>query len=74
MTPPLEDLFDPLTLALLEVVELEQLAKADDGVEGGAQLVAHSGQELALRPVGALGLVPGRLGGALGQVPVGDVV
>ena len=74
MAARLEDLLDPLALALLEIVELEQLAEADDGVEGGAQLVAHAREELALRPVGALGLGPGGLGGALGQVAVGDVV
>src|SRR5687767_4238368 len=32
--------------------ELEELGIADDGVERRAQLVAHHGQELGLRPVG----------------------
>ena len=36
----------------------QHLAVADDRVERRAQLVAHVGEELALRLVGAVGLVP----------------
>ena len=38
---------------------LQHLAVADDGVERGAQLVAHVGQELALGAAGGLGRVLG---------------
>ena len=59
--------------------EVEQLRVADDGVERRAQLVAHRGEELALRPVrrlrvgprGALSLDLARA--LLGAPPVGDV-
>ena len=50
-----QDVVDALGLLLGQVVELEQLAEPEDGVERGVQLVAHAGQELALgrvRPVG----------------------
>ncbi len=39
----------------------QQLGEADDRVEGGPQLVAHRGQELALQAVGAHGLLAVRL-------------
>ena len=38
---------------------LEQLAVADDGVQGRAQLVAHVGEERALDPAGLHGLLVG---------------
>ena len=60
-------------LLLGEVVELEQLAEAEDGVERGAQLVAHAGEELALGPVGPVGLQLGLLEGLLGPPAPGDV-
>ena len=44
----------------LEIVSeqllLEHLGKADDGIEGGAQLVGHVGQELRLVAIGRLQL------------------
>ena len=45
---------------------------AGDGVEGGADLVAHVRQELALGPGGGLGRGAGLAGGGLGA-PLGDL-
>ena len=56
----LVDLFHVLALLGLQVGHQGQVGQADDGVHGGADLVAHVGQEAAL------GLV-GRLCGFLGQ-------
>ena len=50
-----EEVVEPAVGRLL----LEQLGVQDDGVERGAQLVAHVGQELALGAVGDLGRLPG---------------
>jgi hypothetical protein len=52
---------DALGLLLGEVVELEQLAEPEDGVERGAQLVALAGEKLALCPVGPVGALFGLL-------------
>ena len=43
---------DEVLLAAVGRVFLKDLAVADDGVERGAQFVAHIGQELALGPIG----------------------
>jgi hypothetical protein len=53
-----------LGVQLAEAAAGEDLGEADDGVEGGAQLVAHAGQEARLLVVDnlQLGLVPLRLG------------
>jgi hypothetical protein len=53
------------TLSSCEVVELEQLPEPEDRVERGAQLVAHAGEELALGPVGPVGVPLGLLEGRL---------
>jgi hypothetical protein len=58
---PAEDLAHVVELLGGEVVDLQELAEAEDGVEGGAQLVAHPGQELALGQVGPVGLGGGLL-------------
>jgi len=57
-----------LSSEAVNVAELEQLTEPQDGVEGGAQLVAHPREELALRAVGPLGLLLGPLGFLLGSV------
>ena len=59
-----EDVRDVLALFGREGPEelvLEDLREPDDGGHGGAQFVAHVGEELGLGPVGALGLKPGIL-------------
>ncbi len=51
-----EDVVDRLALGGREVVDLEQLGESEHRVQRRAQLVAHAGEELALRPVRRLGL------------------
>ncbi len=69
----------PLVLGELHQVVLEDLAEAQDGVERGAQLVAHVGQELALQPgdLGDVGVGDLQLAGAVGDLldlaPLGGV-
>src|SRR5215468_4240048 len=51
MPPRLLDVAEVLRLLVVDLAEhalREHLREADDGVERGAQLVAHVGQELAL--------------------------
>jgi len=69
----LQDVVDGLGLLLGEVLALEELPEADDRIERRPELVAHAGQELALRPVGGLGRVAGAAQGLLGLTPGGDV-
>jgi hypothetical protein len=69
-----EHVGDALGLLVGQVLQLQQLPEPEDGVERGAQLVAHLGEELALGPVGPLGVLLGLLQGLLGLAPVGDVV
>jgi hypothetical protein len=69
-----EHVLDALGLLGGQVLELEQLPEPEDGVERGAQLVAHPGEELALGPVGPLGVPPGLLERLLGAAAFGDVV
>jgi hypothetical protein len=56
------DLVEALAVLRLADVALEQVGHAEDGVHRRADLVAHVGQELALRPVGCLGFLAGCLG------------
>src|SRR5262249_29178845 len=69
---------DHLQLLVLLVVERasqplqDDAGEADDGVEGGAQLVAHGGQEGGLDAVGGLGLLP-PLALGLGPAALGHV-
>ena len=57
-----EDVLDALALVGVAAAHLEDLAEAEDGVQGRAQLVAHPRQELALGAVGGLGARPRRAG------------
>ena len=54
-----EDVLDTLLLLTGQVVHLQELPEAEDGVQGSAQLMAHPGQELIFRPVRLFGLVFG---------------
>ena len=56
---------DGVGLVLVGGLLLEQLAVADDGVEGRAQLVAHVGQEGALDPAGLDRLLVARASSSL---------
>src|SRR3954466_6972299 len=56
---PREDLRDALAIARIGDRQLQQLAEAEDGIERRAQLVAHAREEVALGPVGALGILAG---------------
>ncbi len=74
----------PQTFLLLRSerwIAVHQLAKAQDGIEGRAQFVAHIGQEDALGPVGGLGRLLSFFGGLFGlsqfllsSYPRGDVL
>ena len=64
---------DEALLAELRGFLDEHFAVADDGVERRAQLVAHIGEELALRLVGGVGLLLGLLQLALALLELGDV-
>jgi hypothetical protein len=68
-----DDVVDALGLLSAELLEPEELGEAEDGVEGGAELVADPGQELALGPVGLVGVASGLLQGLLGMAALGDV-
>ena len=70
----LEDLAHGLDLGLVQLLQLEELGEAEDRVERRAQLVAHAGEELALGPVGPLGVVLGHAQGVVGAAPLGDVL
>ncbi len=61
---------------LAEILDLllHHLAVADHGRERRPELVAHIGQEGALRPVGGFGRVLGGREFELGELAVGDVV
>ena len=61
---------DVVALLGVQVGLQGQVAHADDGVHGGADLVAHVGQEIALGPGGGLGGGPGLLELPFGPVPV----
>ena len=64
MAAAVEDVVGVLELPGIQVAEhpvAEDFGEAEDGVERGAQLVAHVGQEQALGAVG-------RLGGFLGLI------
>src|SRR6266542_844251 len=52
---PREDVTEALVLVVGELLQLQQLREAEDGIEGSAQLVAHARQVLALGLVGLLG-------------------
>jgi hypothetical protein len=70
----LEDVLHIAPLALVQLAEellAQHLGEADHGVERGAQLVRHGGQELRLVPVGGLelGVEPAEL--VVGPVQVG---
>ena len=72
VTSALEDHLDALALLVALGLELEQLREADDAVQRGAQLVAHTREELALGPVGAVGVLfrPATLGDLLLELVV----
>ncbi len=53
--PAAEDVFHVLAVPVSQIVELEELTKPDDRVQGGPELVAHAGEELALCPVRGFG-------------------
>jgi hypothetical protein len=59
--PAAQDVVDALGLLLAELLELEQLPEAEDGVQRGPQLVAHLGEEVTLGPVGPVGVPLGLL-------------
>ena len=58
--------------ALWEIGDRE-VRQADDGVQGRSDLVAHSGQELALGPVRLLRAIARHLKRVLGALPLGQV-
>ena len=64
---------DVLALVAVEVGEQQQVGQAEDGVERGADLVAHAGQEVGLLAGGLLGCVLGPAQEGLGAATLGDV-
>ena len=59
---------------VLLLVLQEDVGETDDRVERRAQLMAHVGEELALGPVGSLGVLLGRDEILLGSPPPSDVL
>ncbi len=55
--PPLRMYCDALLLEGSERLLVEDLSEAEDGVEGGAQFVAHAREELRFRVIGLVGLL-----------------
>ncbi|MNX80341.1 hypothetical protein D3C86_1119990 [compost metagenome] len=67
------DQLQHFALLFIQVGAGQGLGHADDAVQGGADLMAHIGQELALGAVGGVGGVA-RFGQGLGvALQVGDV-
>ena len=71
--PSLEDVRHVVALLRGDRVHLQQLAEAEDGVQGGAQLVTHPGQELALGLIRAIGFSRPH-DGVLHLLALGDVL
>ena len=57
MPPGGQDVRQAVALLGVEGVHLEHLAEAQDRIERRSELVAHPGQELALRPVSTIGFL-----------------
>ncbi len=74
MVPGLEDLGDIVVLEGGKVVEVEELGEAEDGVEGGAQLMAHAREELALGLISCFGFLLGLPQGFLRLLALPDLV
>ena len=68
VTPGVDDVADAVVLRGRQVLHLQKLAEAEDGVERRAQLVAHAREEFALGVVGALGFLLGGVHGFLGAL------
>ena len=71
--PGLQDLQDRSALSLRERLHLEQLSEPEDRVQRRPKLVADAREEIALRLVRAIGLLPGLAGLLLRRDPVRDV-
>ena len=69
-----QDLVHALELVFARIVHFEELTEADDGVQRGAQLVAHPRQELALGGVRSFCFALGRPQVVQRRHVVGDVV
>ena len=76
MAAAAEDVAGIPALALVQVPEHpvnEDLGKADNGIERGAQFMTHAGQELALGAIGGLRGILGLLHDFLHLFPLGDI-
>ncbi len=54
MTAAIQDVRDALLLTVVEWMQLQHLGKAENGVERGAQLMAHGGEKMGFGLVGLL--------------------
>ena len=64
---------EPIARLLIKRLLAEQLTHAEDGVHGGADIVAHGSEELTLGTVGRLGFVAGGTEDLLDPLSLGDV-
>ena len=68
-----DDVADAVRLRRRQVLHLQDLAEAEDGVERRAQLVAHAREEIALGAVGVLGFLLGLVERGFAGLALGDV-
>ena len=68
-----EDVAHPLPLLGGQILQLQQLRQTQHGIHGGADFMAHVGQELALGRIGTLGVVLGLEQGLFALFAGGDV-
>ena len=73
MTSPLDDHFSLLALAGSDEFAQQELAESEDGIERGAQFMAHAGQEFALGATGRVHFLHGLVQGRLDALRLGDV-
>ena len=73
MPPALQDLLYRVGVLSFQAVHLQELAESQHRIQGGAQLMAHAGQELALGAVRPIGLILGARERLLQGDGLGDV-
>src|SRR6266567_4955595 len=74
VAPPLEDVAQALALLRPRRVDLQELRESQDRIHGGAELVTHAGEKLALGEGCPLGVLLGLAQGFFRLLQLGDVL
>src|SRR2546422_672505 len=74
VAPPLEDLTQALALLRPRRVDLQELRESQYRIHGGAELMTHAGEKLALGQVRTLSVLLGLAQGFLRFLQLGDVL